>query len=675
ALIGRDGRGSNPMALAALEDEILFLACDGLELRVWRSGGPAATTAPLPGPSAPCVESGPPLRLQVAGNLGYVGEYLQESRAFRLWRTDGIDAGTFALPVESQFLGMPASFGGKTIFGTGANGAGASLWETDGTVAGTRKLFDLAGVGSVDSLIPLGSEIYFTTNSMRELWRTDGTAAGTRKLVTYDDTSRQEPFRFLQLTRAGSLAYFRADLGRLYRTDGTATGTYPVFSGSGLSLTTNELVAFKGTLYFIGTSSEGRRSLWKTDGTPGGTVRVVDVGGSESPPYSSFFSPRAYPTVVGQQLFFVADDGEYGAELWRTDGTPGGSTLVRDIAPGDATSDASGLREAAGKLYFNASDGEHGFELWESDGTEAGTRMVQDITPGVSSSTPDQLAQAGGHLFFSADDGVSGRELWALPLAGPAGCVPSDRALCLAGGRFRAEIQWRDFQGGSGRGHAVSLTPDTGYFWFFDAANVEVIVKALDGQGLNGHHWVFYGALSSVEYTLTVTDTQTGAARRYINPPGRLGSVGDTIAFGPLGATGSSLSLGPAAEEWKPVAVRSRTAAVLAPCVPSSTRLCLNGGRFAVEAAWRDFQGNAGTAAAAPLTGDTGYFWFFDEKNVEVVLKVLDGQALNGKFWVFYGALSSVEYTLTVTDTQTGQMRTYRNPSGRLASVADTGAF
>jgi hypothetical protein len=200
-----------------------------------------------------------------------------------------------------------------------------------------------------------------------------------------------------------------------------------------------------------------------------------------------------------------------------------------------------------------------------------------------------------------------------------------------------------------------------------------VIVKALDGQGLNGHHWVFYGALSSVEYTLTITDTQTGAARRYINPPGRLGSIGDTVAFGPRGATGSSLSLGPAAEEWKPTAVRGRT--VLAPCVPSSNRLCLNQGRFAVQATWRDFQGNAGTAAAVALTGDTGYFWFFDEKNVEVVLKVLDGQALNGKFWVFYGALSSVEYTLTVTDTQTGQTRTYKNPSGRLASVADTGAF
>ncbi len=76
-----------------------------------------------------------------------------------------------------------------------------------------------------------------------------------------------------------------------------------------------------------------------------------------------------------------------------------------------------------------------------------------------------------------------------------------------------------------------------------------------------------------------------------------------------------------------------------------------------------------------PLTADTGWFWFFGPTNVEVVLKVLDGTPLNGKHWVFYGALSSVEYTLEVTDTATGAVKTYTNPSGNLASVADTAAF
>ncbi len=75
------------------------------------------------------------------------------------------------------------------------------------------------------------------------------------------------------------------------------------------------------------------------------------------------------------------------------------------------------------------------------------------------------------------------------------------------------------------------------------------------------------------------------------------------------------------------------------------------------------------------LTSSTGAFWFFDSDNIELVVKVLDGRSVNGKFWVFYGALSNVEYTITVTDTLTGAVKTYFNPQGQLASVADTAGF
>jgi hypothetical protein len=78
---------------------------------------------------------------------------------------------------------------------------------------------------------------------------------------------------------------------------------------------------------------------------------------------------------------------------------------------------------------------------------------------------------------------------------------------------------------------------------------------------------------------------------------------------------------------------------------------------------------------AVPLTSDTGYFWFFSSNNIELVIKVVDGRAFNQHFWVFYGALSDVEYTITVTDSETGAVRTYMNTQGRLASVADVIAF
>ena len=76
-----------------------------------------------------------------------------------------------------------------------------------------------------------------------------------------------------------------------------------------------------------------------------------------------------------------------------------------------------------------------------------------------------------------------------------------------------------------------------------------------------------------------------------------------------------------------------------------------------------------------PLNGDTGAFWFFDAANVELLLKVLDGLPLNDSWWVYFGALSNVAYMVTVTDTATGRVVEYRNPSGRFASVADTSAF
>jgi hypothetical protein len=105
-------------------------------------------------------------------------------------------------------------------------------------------------------------------------------------------------------------------------------------------------------------------------------------------------------------------------------------------------------------------------------------------------------------------------------------------ALCLNGNRFRVEVTWRvPSLGTGGSGAAVHLSDDTGYFWFFSSGNVELVVKALDGRPVNGFFWIFYGALSDVEYTITVTDTVTGAVKTYFNPQGHLASAADTAAF------------------------------------------------------------------------------------------------------------------------------------------------
>jgi len=111
-------------------------------------------------------------------------------------------------------------------------------------------------------------------------------------------------------------------------------------------------------------------------------------------------------------------------------------------------------------------------------------------------------------------------------------------------------------------------------------------------------------------------------------------------------------------------------------CTPGTNALCLNNSRFRVQVGWRvPAQGTIGIGTAVPITTDTGYFWFFSSNNLELVIKVLDGRSFNGKFWVFYGALSNVEYTISVTDTTTGAVKSYFNQNGNLASVADVTAF
>jgi hypothetical protein len=281
-------------------------------------------------------------------------------------------------------------------------------------------------------------------------------------------------------------------------------------------------------------------------------------------------------------------------------------------------------------------------------------------------------------------------------------CGTSTGDLCLADGRFALTLSWSDPRRGlAGEGHAASLSDDSGYFWFFADDNVEVVAKVLDGVHLNGHYWVFFGSLTDLGFTLTVTDTTTGRQRSYVHPAGTMTSRADTTAipaFEPLPGVDVRVDVHrlqaftldresfPAADVplrgSRPVprhVVLADSAA--GPCTSSGVPvvirpgLCLAGRRFEVEATWRDFSGAHGVGQGVPLGDSSGYFWFFAPDNVEVLLKVLDGRPVNGRFWVFYGALSSVEYELRLRHVQDSAARTYRNESGVLASVGDVEAF
>src|SRR5262249_13252409 len=110
-------------------------------------------------------------------------------------------------------------------------------------------------------------------------------------------------------------------------------------------------------------------------------------------------------------------------------------------------------------------------------------------------------------------------------------------------------------------------------------------------------------------------------------------------------------------------------------CANDGTALCLGGGRFQVDVDWqRDAGDPTQKAQAVGASEASGYFWFTDPYSVELVVKILDGRSVNGFFWVFYGALTDRGYTITVTDRETGEVRTYANEPGQIMSRADTNA-
>ncbi len=166
------------------------------------------------------------------------------------------------------------------------------------------------------------------------------------------------------------------------------------------------LTDMNGILFFRANDGTNGTELWKSDGTIAGTVMVKDIragAGSSSP---------SNLTNVNGTLFFSTTDGTNGLELWKSDGTISGTVMVKDIRAGAGSSSPSNLTNVNGTLFFSANDGTNGAELWKSDGTTTGTVLVKDIIPGITSSNPYYLANVNSTLFFVALGDNVGTELW-----------------------------------------------------------------------------------------------------------------------------------------------------------------------------------------------------------------------------------------------------------------------
>jgi ELWxxDGT repeat protein len=160
--------------------------------------------------------------------------------------------------------------------------------------------------------------------------------------------------------------------------------------------------------YFSATdSSTGDEILYKSDGTPGGTTAVKNIEPGNYVGINSL-------SYVNSKLIFIATNLLSGTELWASDGTAIGTIMIKEFTAGAASSSfLSASKEPLGtKTFFVVDDGINGFELWVTDGTAVGTQLLKDINPGAAGSFPNDFVKIGSYVYFSAETAANGRELW-----------------------------------------------------------------------------------------------------------------------------------------------------------------------------------------------------------------------------------------------------------------------
>ncbi|MEM1248541.1 MAG: hypothetical protein AAGK22_19345, partial [Acidobacteriota bacterium] len=253
------------------------------------------------------------------------------------------------------------------------------------------------------------------------------------------------------------------------------------------------------------------------------------------------------------------------------------------------------------------------------------------------------------------------------PQVGP--CTANATTMCLENDRF--EVTGTVVaQGNTVPLQMVALTPDTGFGWFLNDQNLEIFVKVLDGCAINRKFWVFLGGLTNLQVELQVRNTITGQVFTKTNPPRtNFQTESDTSFFDGCPANRGEVTEGSvtaedftrsATSEWAGLRGESQVAG--ANCTANATTRCLENGRFAVSGSVVA-QGNTVPLQMVGLTPDTGFGWFLNDQNLEVFVKVLDGCAINDRFWVFLGGLTNLEVDLEVTNTITGQVFNKKNPA------------
>lgn len=337
-----------------------------------------------------------------------------------LWVTDGTDAGTRLLKdinpgTGDATLQFFSSIGDGKVYFNADDGATAKLWETDGTEAGTRSVTLpglAAGVGYGFNMKVAGGKLFLTDDD-RTLWVKD--AQGVRQVTSLANNSAGGNLSGNGFFAVGDRVFFS-------RRDRSVTpNTYTLWVSDGTSAETKQVaqnVEFRGAqgigsgniFYFLGYTAEHGYEPWRSDGTAAGTFLLKDIHVGTGP--ASAEAPGSFTAVNNGSVFFLATDTVHGREVWKSDGTAGGTALVKDVFPG-ASQGTSGaglpeeLHAVGNQLYFRVSEtGAGGKNHWTTDGTEAGTRRVfpnDEDEVRLLTGTPRYWTRLGGEKLLFAN--------------------------------------------------------------------------------------------------------------------------------------------------------------------------------------------------------------------------------------------------------------------------------
>ena len=463
--INPGANSSGPVYTAKIGNKVYFTADDGTNGKeLWETDGTAANTRLVMNLADGSDGTNITGIFEVNGRLVFLSSHT--NLGTELFTSDGTVESTFLLKgisrrPNAQFH-IASRLGNELVF-FGPSDGGAkqyALWRGLPPYDNLVKMFET----DYDAFIPfqivkLGNTWFFQGDDS-ELWSSEGTEAGTALFVDLHSSGNSQPESFVKLPNHPDKFFFvatSADAGReLFVSDGTVPGTVvlkdiePGTSGSwpeGLEVSGN-------LLYFQAADTDGYE-LWVSDGTSAGTklVKDIEVGGDSYPEKI---------TALGNsgKVVFSADDSAHGEEIWVSDGTEAGTILLQDIITGSTGSSPEYIQTVGNEVYFVAyhDNGDQG--LFRTDGTPTGTSEIIRLTSGTT--IDSKVVPAKDHVYFLVSG--SSKELWVSD-----GTTPGTQKLSLPDGVVFSELAYGAVDPGTNWLYFYAVDPEIGmYLWRTD---------------------------------------------------------------------------------------------------------------------------------------------------------------------------------------------------------------